>query len=428
MSSFFAATCLASNSSIDCASNSSLKNDNNANIGSLQTLIIKRHPHMIPSFLNSIKGWDKEMAWAYSFGRGLGGAKSMLVKIEVEDGVGYMKVQPRDLFMFLSFQDFANGFLPQLLNMEQLSTVDLTSSISLTDLRSLFAKYALHSATMLIVDVAILIWLADEIHVKPVDQVVDVDQSVLEALCALSMYPEIEEHCIEDIERVLTEVRKLIVLDPNNEYFLSLVNIIKQLDPSAFKDQVEEIAVLTFSLLYSSQNKKIVLVCRILLGVNHDFVKAIEGSIPAVELGFINSWYKLIVNNNEMHSLSNVLNLGADPRELMFKIKDCFYVSANVVHDTLNWAHSIEHYQADYITFLNSRSLRTRMFIISQLQLPATLLSQIKLCTNWSQLRNLRRLGLTYGMTILKTNCLEVIWGSKLIQTPTLVDQLLWRA
>lgn len=422
VSSLLAATCLAADSSNKCVP--SKCDHGGGSIGSLQNLTLKRFPTICPSYLQSLKLWDFEMAWAYPIGRVLGESKNMVVQTRVEDGRRHLEVSRGKLLEFLSNLkdsewDLGLGtidecVLPKLFNICQLSNeeVDLTAAMSLKALRGLFAKESKHPATMLIVDVAILLWLVDEIRVKPVDQIVDVDQSVLEALCALSMYPEIEELCTDDLFTVLSEVQKLIVLDTKIEYFLSLVNIIKQLDPSPLRQKIEEVALLKFSKIYNFENKKIALFCRILLGGDHGFIKSIDSSIPKADLDSIVSQYRLIADNYAMYSLCNVSDLGPDPEELVFLIKDGLYVSTEVDGDILKWDRVAKPVQSNSIAFLDCTITAVRaleVVIISQLQLPDSVLKQIQSCISWKPLRNFRRLGLTYGMTISKTSCLEVM-------------------
>lgn len=330
--SLLAANYLAASS----ASNSSLKHDSSGNVDPLQTLIMKRHPEMLPPFLTSLKGLDMEMAYAFSIGLALGGtAKNMVIQKRVCVDRILLEVSPTKFDLFLTelgkerWKDLGSktigeSVLPLLFKMELLSS-DLGKSnapMTLMDFRSLIAKQSMHPAAMLIADVAILMWLANEIRVKPDEQLVEVDQSVLEALCALSMYPDYEKHCTNDLFKVLTQVQKLILLDTTDKYLYSLVNIIKQLDDqSPIRKVVEEIASCRLSKVYNLANKKFVLVSRILLGAEHAFVKSIEKVVPSAELTTIKDLHDLIASKIEMHALCNVWNLTLMPNVFCFSLK-----------------------------------------------------------------------------------------------------------
>lgn len=394
---------------------------------------------MLPPFLKCERLWDNEMAWAYSIGQFLGGAKNTVIHTRAQNGKIYLEVSPQDLSLFLTklgcsvwkegreSHNIGDEVLPHLFNMDLFysstgNELAAPMPMTLMKFRSLFAKYSLHPATMLIADMAILMWLVDEIHVKPDNLVVDVDPSVLEAVCALSMYSEIEKHCTTDIIKVLAEAQILIHHDPTNDYFFSLVNIIKLLEPSEVRGNVEKIAFAKFLNSYTFANKKIFLMCKILLGAEHDFVKAIEMNVPEEDLASINSLYSSFANNIEIYSLCNVFDLKMNLGDFCLSVKDCIvYMSAEVEkvapegefqRKPLKWHPTYEKpLISDNTSFINSFVWDTDfMFIISRIPLPARILHEIRMCTDWNQLQYLRRISLIYGVTILKTNFPETIW------------------
>ena len=416
-----------------CASNSSSNHDSGIDhVESLQNMVMKRHPEVLPPYLKSKRGWDDEMAYAFSIGLVLGRAKKMVVRrrVQAKNKLKELEISPSDLNLFLTelgssvwnerkedsnAKTIAKGVIPLLFKMDLLSNdlEKLDEPMSFMKFRLLIAKHSVHPATMLIADVAILMWLADEIRTKRDDHLVAVHQFVLEALCALSMYSEFEEHCTNELFIILTEVQNLIHLDILEGYSFSLINIIKQLDDhSPIRKKVEEIAS-SYRLARvrdATSNHNYHLVCRTLLGVEHDFAKSIEKDVSSAELAEIENMYDMIADKFELHSLGNPYCAGCMPNHFFFSLSCTTFMSARAGEkDTLEWDSELE-----YLKKLNFASNAIQnsctIYVISRLQLPASVVSEIKSCTDWNQLSKLRRLGLTYGMTILKTSVSPVSW------------------
>ena len=416
---------------VDGASNSSSNHDCGIDsIDSLQNMIMKRHPKVLPSYLKSKKSWDNEMSYAYSIGLALGGAKNLVIRRIVfpySKLIG-LKVSSKALDLFLielsnsvweenkdDLNSKTNGesVFPLLLKMDLLSNdlKKLNQPMTFVEFRSLIAKQSMHPATMLIADVAILMWLVDEIRERSNDFLVEVDPPVLEALCALSMYSEFEKHCTADLFIVLSEVYMLIILYIPDDYFFSIMNIIKQLDDRCLiRKKLEEITYRLFDFSIPEGNKKLFLMCRTLLGVEHDFVKSIEKRLSSAGLTALEALYGSIANKFELHSLDNPCSIALKSGNcLEFTINCATFMSARVIKDTIKWDDELKY--SKKIAFASNANRRACMiFILSRLQLPASVVSEIKSCTDWNQLIKLRRLGLTYGMTILRTAISPVSW------------------
>ena len=56
---------------------------------------------LLPSFLESIKGWSTEMAWAYSIGHSLGLEKSTLTQANTEDNAKILLIHPEKIFEWM---------------------------------------------------------------------------------------------------------------------------------------------------------------------------------------------------------------------------------------------------------------------------------------------------------------------------------------
>ena len=219
------------------------------------------------------------------------------------------------------------------------------------------------------------------------------------------MYSEFEIHCTNDLFLVLAEVRNLITVDSTDRYFYSLVNIVKQLDDhSSIQKKVEQISTYELSKVNCvADNKKFQMVCRMLLGVDHEFVKSIEGVASSV-LTDMENLYSLITNTIQMHSLCSIWSFSLTPNVLGFTIEYANCMSARVDGDTLEWDIDPKYTKMIALsTYMKQGSYQ--IFIVSRLQLPDTVMSQIKSCTNWGQLFILRRLCVTYRIPYLRQPC-----------------------
>ena len=88
---------------VTSASNSSHNPDSGIDhVESLQTVIMKRHPELLPSFLKSKRGWDNGMLWAFSIGLALGRAKNLVVRRRFYKDRIFLMVSPMNLGLFLS--------------------------------------------------------------------------------------------------------------------------------------------------------------------------------------------------------------------------------------------------------------------------------------------------------------------------------------
>ena len=233
--SLLASTCLTSASNEECVANPVLESIKE--VESLKTIILKQHPEDILGYMVSVKGWDEDLAWAFSFGLALGRQWEIAAVQDMPNDMGFfeLKVSKKNLMELFhnskivkedqsTYNPFSELFdLKMLLQM----LLDSEPTISLLECRILFSKCALKHNTMISVDLAILQWYVHvikakqqektDISAKPQGQVIDISPSIIMPICALSMHPQIKQYCINEIHLLLSQFEEWAFSDiPRN--------------------------------------------------------------------------------------------------------------------------------------------------------------------------------------------------------------------
>ena len=307
-------------------------------------------------------------------------------------------------------------WIDELLDLEGLQCADslCERTLELSELRSLFAKYAKNIEAMVAVDVAILKWSIKEIQSKPGD-VFEVDQIMLQSLVALSMNPSIGKFFIDDILTVVDQIKHWTNADHyspfcDSKYYPSLMMLVKFLDAdSPIRLKVETTASVMYSKWRCSDG-------RMILGSNHSFVLLMENNHPKDILDLCNAQMQMQFEcDRKLHSLcdGSSLNISSD-RLFLSKFKPTYFLSANIEDDALIWKETnFTVYR--YIYFENyprSDSKQKRMFILCNLKPAALFGKMVSSCTSLKNFQvmledpTMKQMILTYGITIFESSSL----------------------
>lgn len=251
-------------------------------------------------------------------------------------------------------------------------------------------------------DIAILNWFDQEIQDSFGNDPFLVEPSVVGPMCALSLYPQVEVYCTDSILRVVDSVS--IDSKNSNLYFVSFLNIIKQLDSGPIRTAIAKLAVKTYKLFRKPTSLNVVLECKILYGVDHEFVKLLEESVPAEELRIVDASYGQIATFvPEIFSLSDFWRLDNFKPSFIIPFLDEQYLNSAILSEAkLKW-ENMEVNSTFFIQFSKQPLPETlRLFIFCRFQLQTSVWNEIKSYDNWEQLQQLmKRLSLTYGMTVI---------------------------
>lgn len=419
----FAALLLAADK---CDSADSSLNDKVESLQILAMKHLKPHVDVLPSFLETCKSWTTEIAWAYSIGRALGMEKKVLTQTSTKDNTKILLIHPEKVFAFL--QDFeaavnkysaktiGKDIFTRLFNMDLLRNklTSLSEPQTLEKIRNLFALCVISTAGMVTLDLAILNWLDQEVQDTFGKEHFYVEPFVIESLCALSIHPQVEEYCTDKIMRVIGGIQS----SSKNEwsFFFSFLNIIKQLDPCPIRTAIGQLAVMIFKEIYQPDSENFVLECRLQLGHGHEIFKLLETFVPAEEIQLVEASLQQIANIPEVFSLNDVWRIMMDLPDFKIVFLDKQFVQIAIVSEDnkLEWEHTetistnMVEFQMQEVSGNSSFGAmgtlpKSRIFIMYRLQLPATILNEIKSCTDYEPLQQLmKRLCLTYGMTFFK--------------------------
>ena len=426
---------------------------NNGIVDSLKTMVMQHHPEVLPKFLCTFNLWEKEYAQAFSIGLYLGKSTEMMDML----GFGkemHLKVCPYELKEFLlkivastwkdedekpikfeaAFNHLFNSALlidelriigPPPLNANGvitgmkypnifLGTCNSCEGLTLGELRHIFAKHAIKPAAMASVDVTILKWLLHGIQKTGKECLLPLELPVVQAMCGLVMYPHFEELCAGDVLAVLNQFERFLDSDVNKSLKIiipSLITVIKMLVPSSVRTKVEGI----LAKIYRKDFEVIGLVCRLLLGDSHDFIKAMEESIPKEVL---DRWSASVISssnhNNKLHSLSGLNNPGLVNFSIgIFPNYALYFKCVKVAEDIIMWSEADE-ILTSAITIRDVRDSvllpwQSRLLLVCLIKPPAQFWDEIHSCINLKMLRNLiesskmKQMILTYGVSILET-------------------------
>ena len=261
------------------------------------------------------------------------------------------------------------------------------------------------------VDVAMLKWLVGEIKRETKDYcivdmepniLVNIESCIVGPVCSLSFYPQLIERCSEDILTVLNEVENLITSGYFSKdyllgnFFSIVVFIVSNLlvvdCPIQWKT-----GLLNFELLqlgcpeYKSA-------CVLVLAS----AQALTRLVADEEEQQLSSTPKL-------HSLTNLPSV--DPNRPFIKIMGT-YLKATITKGILNW----ESNKASQYNVINipdkehPEPRQRRLFIIFKINPPSFLCIKISSCQSLAKFyvlletQEMKRLILTFGMTILETS------------------------
>ena len=290
-----------------------------------------------------------------------------------------------------------------------------------------FAECAKKAIAMVAIDVANLKWMVHAIKTNPLDcHMIEIKESIFMPLCALSMIPQIREHCTEDILIVLAEVKKYA--DPElysylnmEDYNPSLFTLYKMLEDGPIRRKVDEIVAIVCRYSY--------LDARMLLGDYHPLVRSTEKSFSDAE----RSSRETLLNcqgdcHRKVYAIGNRCIYGYENSRLnpynagfiRIHLHTVTILSAIIEQDnTLKWEGTTPTL-VEKICFSNDPSPpleQVRLFIINQLPTPGTFQfwNDITSCTSILKFRELmtqaaiRQIILTYGITILESSSLYEI-------------------
>ena len=321
--------------------------------------------------------------------------------------------------------------LNHLLNMKLLfreldRIVKLESILSFSELRYVFAKCAKLPESMVVVDVAILRGMSRIIKRKFTP--VLAEPSIVQAVCALSLYPQIEKLCSNDILGVLEEFPRAFSIGllqyEMPRYFPTLLTVIKMLDPGKVREKVEGIAALIYETGFEHDPLKeksysfVGPLFRMLLEADHDSIKSMEKSVSMEEIALWDTSlpFLLASNDHKLHALSSGATDGYAPNEFSLKISHdnfiIFHTKALVSDNHLKWDDYRSRFESVHFKYSSNLEQKwpMRLHLISQINLPAIIWKNITACTTLEKMREflgslkMRQAILTYGMSILETS------------------------
>ena len=389
---------------------------------------------------SSMADYHREIREAFALGEAYGeaiGAVLGKLKEAVVENVSLMKKIPSVSLNELSDSLWAlkSSFdreLNHLFNMkllfrelDRIMKVE-AATLSFSELRYVFAKYARQPAAMVAVDVAILRWMNHLIRKE--DLPVLAEPSIVQAVCALSLYPQIEKQCSNDILRVLEQFPRAhshgLLEQEMPKYFPALINVMKMLDPCQVRKKVEEIAAFIYETGFELDPRKdtkysfVGPLSRMLLEAGHGYVKSMEKSVSVEEIALWDDTLtsRLTSNNHKLHSLSCGGTDGYASNGFNLRIShDNFiihHLKASMTDESLIW----DNYRTRFATVQFKYSFNVenkwpmRLHVISQISLPAIIWDEVIACTRLEEMRELlkslrmRQAVLTYGMTVLETS------------------------
>ena len=282
------------------------------------------------------------------------------------------------------------------------------------EVRYIFAKHAKSAEAMVLVDVAVLKWLVQVIKKNKEDgYLIQLESPVVQAICALVIDGD---YCVSDVFTVFNEVERYVNSDFNVDFICpSLLTVIKMLAPSAIRTKVEDIV----SKVYRKNVDVIGPQCRLFLGDNHDFVKAMEENISKEQ---IERWYDSETSppwfdqNRKLHSLSGgKFDLRYSPKIYIdiFPICVLVFKSALVDKDNIEWKGTMEKLSVS-MTIRNDPDSnllhdQSHLFLVCMILPPDVFWEAINKRKKLAMLQELmesskmKQMILTYGVSIVET-------------------------
>ena len=377
---------------------------------SLQGIILKKYPHLVPPFLVSSKNWVADQARAFAVGLFLGKTRDKPMNpTETDEFLGngkeckvmYSEYYEAAIVVFMKnlqkvicsdlkwkngnqmYNPFAEFFDIQEI---QKSKSFKVGEIPLKKLRRKFAKYAKSSVAMIAVDVAILQWMSHSIQENSkfmgnANTIIHLDTSLLVPICALTLYPRIQEFCKEDILTVFSEFQRYTESDRyigDDYYFPTLLTLIRTLDEGSVRSKIEELAIKMYfkgELSFISS--------RLVLGLEHPFVNSMEAKLPAAKLAsYEDLWYRQMKYEHRVYSLYIQWILSCIPNHFLVSIENPEYQTALIENDdSLIWQGGV---QFDLNIYFRNRLQPKQLclFIVSTLHAPAAFWKEIVSCTS----------------------------------------------
>ena len=385
-------------------------------VESLQTIIVKRYPEKTLKHLVSIKGWEKDLAWAFSLGLALG--KQQKIAHVQANKIDYIKVKisTKDLIDQISNWKCAKEDQTSFNSISELFDVSALlqmlhesdeNEVTFLKCQILFSNCSLHLNSMIALDLAILQWLVHAIKAKPQDSVIGILPSTMLPICALSMHPQIGQHCTNEVHLVLSQFGKWIFSDNcgiwYNSAFATLLAILKVHDEdSKVWQKASEIAARMYPKIGNSCRKS-----RVILGSNHVFVRSMEERFLTPEK------LKVCIANvsSQLQYDRKVHSAKDDP---FTRIASPTFMIAKIEGNTLEWEGVSPRFRW-YIKFSDqpgTEPKKTRLFICCRFSPPVSFWAKVTSWTNMEEFYKIlktsimRRMILTYGMTILESSSL----------------------
>ena len=404
-------TCLVSASSEKCVTNPDINSIKE--VDSLQAIILKRLSEDILGYLVLIKSWEKDLAWAFSLGLSMGKQANELTVLTA--GISYVEVNvsKENLFKFIhnsqSVKEDLTTINPfsELFDLKALLQMlhDRTTT-TLPEFRLLFSKCALSYNTMISVDLAILQWLVREIKRKPPNQVIDIVPSLILPICSISLHPQVGQYFTNEVHLVLTHFEKWIFSDIFCNWadyhfltFTSLLTIIKVHDEDCkVWQKASEIAARMYPKISNSCWKS-----RMLLGPDHIFEKSMEAQSMTPEN------LRVCIAKVSSQLDCKVHSAKDDPFTIIVKAT---YMIAKIDGNTLRWEGLGASFR-NKIWFTEqpgAEPKQIRLFICCRFPPPVSFWTKVISWTNLKEFYGIlktsfmRRMILTYGMTILESS------------------------
>lgn len=420
-STFFAAVCLAAKGT---GKSDSPCDASTGEVDSLRTMIMKQHQNLLPSVLVSLNCWEEDEEDAFTLGLALGNhcdkknssnssnTDGSGNQMEHEYGLltsgnGETEVYMSTLDSIIAASMKTSDSFAKFFNIELLESNEFKSnSLQFKNVRRLFAEHAKSATSMLAIDVAILRWLVHAIRTKPEHiTFLWVDREIVMAVCSLTMYSRVPEHCVNDILLVFSQVQHFTSMDYYNHYTATLITLLKFLEEGLIRTKIEEL--LTDSSCCKGFDFT---TSMMLLGDEHPFLEVLKKSVSEADFVAPNNDFK-----RKLHSMSNDLIKSLKPRELFIELSFCSRHSAIIsTDDSLVWIDEINVNHKKSTVFRNSQGRQqgneNRLFIFSNSHAPAFFWDVITSCRSMSKFLEImehpliHRMILTYGITILESN------------------------
>ena len=380
----------------------------------------------LQTIFNQVSGsqenWEKELSWAYSLGLFLGKKDSIQFQVthDVYNQTFVLGVVPSkfkqafqsacESVILKAGEEHSEDAISQLFNKQSIFNMQVPQEdfFSYYEFRKMFSECTHNSVAMLSLDLAILNWVIKAIVDHGEKCLMNVDRNLLMPLSALTMHPQIGEHCTKDVLIVLKCVHeRLLASKPSSQTpnYSILITLIKMLDDGVIRKEFEKMATVLFLKENDNYLKSL-----LLLGPEHSFLKCLEKLLPEEKrTQYENEFHQVLESIIKVHTLGDSSNFLLKHGKHLVISSNYNYLCAIISGDSLEWENT--NTMTKVIAVEKEPHLEvSRLFIICRLQLPTTILNQFTSCSSLKEFKEMltiplmRQNILTFWVSIEETS------------------------